>query len=330
VSCAARCYVCVSEEELDTAAGLSHLVTQPAGHQTLPSVGSACSSSQRPRFDNVSRSLPHLPRSVVGPLARVRNRWRRGGGGPGPHSSGTWPAPLRCGLRPSGAATSSSPAGCSRGWQPARGYLGAGRGGAAGCPVAAAARRGVFNSGWGFQLPHASHGQYVRPLRRRPCARWSLLSRGACGGGSRSIPAQGSFVGSRGQDGSRTTQRTDGDGGGRRRFRSIDRCLSALRGWNLEESTTSTLNSAHAISGETDVALRIHLEDRVYTTRSPIDGFPATTSTSIFLLRSAALRWRWALVTLNFLLRGSLSCRSDADPVCIHIDQLQQTPSPYP
>jgi hypothetical protein len=143
-------------------------------------------------------------------------------------------------------------------------------------------------------------------------------------------PAQGSFVGSRGQDGSRTTQRTDGDGGGRRRFRSIDRCLSALRGWNLEESTTSTLNSAHAISGETDVALRIHLEDRVYTTRSPIDGFPATTSTSIFLLRSAALRWRWALVTLNFLLRGSLSCRSDADPVCIHIDQLQQTPSLYP
>lgn len=242
-----------------------------------------------------------------------------GGGSPGPHSSGTWPAPLRCGLpgppcrrRPPGAAG-------ARGWQPARGYRG---GGAAGCPVAAAARRGVFNSGWGFQLPHASHGQYGRPLRRRPCARWSLLSRGACGGG-RFTSARRREASSEAAD---KMDRGPRNATHRRRWRRapaipFHRSVSVCTAW-LELGRVHDVdgeNSAHAIYGETDVALRIHLEDRVYTTRSPIDGFPATTSTSIFLLRSAALRWRWALVTLNFLLRGSLSCRSDADPVCIHI-----------
>jgi len=50
------------------------IVTRPAVHQTLPSVGSTCSSSQRPRFANVSGSLrwssaplAHHPRSVADP-----------------------------------------------------------------------------------------------------------------------------------------------------------------------------------------------------------------------------------------------------------------------
>lgn len=157
-----------------------------------------------------------------------------------------------------------------------------------------AARRGVLNSGWGFRLPDRIPPHPIRPsrpLRRREacvracvgaCARrWSFSSsRAACGGGGRATRAALHAVGKlrcKPRRRWRATQRSaQAEMDGWRRAGagdsdpSIGVCLVHV--W-LEESTTTT-TTATAVNStqhmpflgrpmDRQVALRIHLEDRV-------------------------------------------------------------------